>query len=268
MQYMAIVFGILSVCPGLIVMILFLCGSWFDSGDASLEKTTIGNYGMASSMNGTSLIGAMLALNPNISAAVGGVELTPTFSSKKGEGIYSYFPHCSSLHLYHPYIYIHCIILLFPKLDHCPSMFFQLSEPDMQTAIGFLFHADANNPPKTIAGLNKRTVIIALSALDLVALFGYFGFTLYFIVWTQRLAKSADENIVTIKDYSVRVRDVPPNASIEELKKFFDKWGEVSAETILRPLSTSRGFHLLKSNPLFRLPASISPTSAMTSLTW
>jgi len=39
----------------------------------------------------------------------------------------------------------------------------------VQTAIGFLFHADANNSPTTIAGMNKRYVIIALSALDLAS---------------------------------------------------------------------------------------------------
>jgi hypothetical protein len=83
-QYMAIVFGILSVCPGLIVMILFLCGSWFDNKDSSLEKTTIGNYGLVSTSNGSSQLGVMLAASPSISAAVGGVELT-TYSLKKRE---------------------------------------------------------------------------------------------------------------------------------------------------------------------------------------
>jgi len=48
-------------------------------------------------------------------------------------------------------------------------------------------------------------------------------------VWTRSLAQWTDENIVTIKDYSVRVRGVPPDTSAEELQKLFEKWGEVRA---------------------------------------
>ena len=70
-------------------------------------------------------------------------------------------------------------------------------------------------------------VIIALSALDLIGVVGYFAFTLYFIVWTRALAQKADESTVTIKDYSVRVRYVPQDVTNEEVMKYFEQYGEV-----------------------------------------
>ena len=83
-QYMAVVFGILT-CPALIATIIFLCGSWYDN-QASLEKSTIGNYGLVSTGNGTSSLGAMLLADPAVTATVKDISAT-SFSSIKGEHI-------------------------------------------------------------------------------------------------------------------------------------------------------------------------------------
>ena len=70
-----------------------------------------------------------------------------------------------------------------------------------QMAISRLFYCDTDvDPPLTIAtGLNKRTTITALAALDLVGCLGFFVFAVCFILWTRSLARSADESTVTIK---------------------------------------------------------------------
>ena len=67
-QYMATVFGVLAVCPGLVAVVLFLCGSWYDAA-GSLEKSTIGNYGLVSSTNGSSALGALLLSDSSISSS-------------------------------------------------------------------------------------------------------------------------------------------------------------------------------------------------------
>jgi hypothetical protein len=38
----------------------------------------------------------------------------------------------------------------------------------------------------------------------------------------------ADENTTTIHDYSVRARHVPPDATADEVQKYFEQWGQVS----------------------------------------
>jgi hypothetical protein len=77
---MAIVFGCLSICPGFIAVIIFLCGSWYDSS-ASLEKSTIGNYGLVSTDNGTDSLGSLLAAQPTLAARAS----TVSFSNSKSE---------------------------------------------------------------------------------------------------------------------------------------------------------------------------------------
>ncbi|GAX74805.1 hypothetical protein CEUSTIGMA_g2252.t1 [Chlamydomonas eustigma] len=185
LKYMAIVFGCLSVCPGIIAVIVFLCGSWYNSS-GSLEKSTIGNYGLVSTTNGTDSLGSLLAAQDSLAGAAS----TISFSNSKNA--------------------------------------------EIQLLVGQLFHLDSNHSPVTVAGSNKRATIIALSALDLVGCIGYFVFTLCFIVWTRRLAQRADDTTVTIKDYSVRVQGVPDDVNNEEIKKHFERWGEVARVDLAR----------------------------------
>ena len=119
-----------------------------------------------------------------------------------------------------------------PRLHQIRCLNAAHADAQMQIAIGLLFHDDANvDPPGTIAGLNKRGVIMALSWLDLFGCVGYFAFSLYFIVWTRRIAEKASESTVSIADYSVRVRELPADADPDELQKFFEQWGPVSSDT-------------------------------------
>jgi hypothetical protein len=44
------------------------------------------------------------------------------------------------------------------------------------------------------------------------------------------LYPQADENTTTIHDYSVRARYVPPDATADEVQKYFEQWGQVRDE--------------------------------------
>lgn len=76
--------------------------------------------------------------------------------------------------------------------------------------------------------MNKRQVIIAISIIDLVGCLVFFGFSLFFIVWTQQLAEKADKGVFTIKDYTIRFRNLPPDITAAELRSHFEQWGEVA----------------------------------------
>lgn len=56
---------------------------------------------------------------------------------------------------------------------------------------------------------------------------GFLVFSLTFIIWTRKLADKATASTVTIGDYSVRVRNLPPDVTEQELRKYFEAYGEV-----------------------------------------
>ena len=59
-----------------------------------------------------------------------------------------------------------------------------------------------------------------LSSLDLSCTLAFFTFTVVFIVWTRRLARLADEDTITLKDYSVIVSGhLPEDITSDELKE-------------------------------------------------
>ena len=80
---MAMLFGVLAICPGIICVILYLCGSWYDQ-TGSLEKTTIGNYGLVSTTSGIGNLSALLAADTAI--VIVDASGLASFSSAKSEG--------------------------------------------------------------------------------------------------------------------------------------------------------------------------------------
>ena len=78
----------------------------------------------------------------------------------------------------------------------------------------------------SISGFNKQSAIAGLALLDLAVCLSFFIFCLFFIVWTRRLARKADDSTITIKDYAVRVKGLPESTSADEVKAFFmARWG-------------------------------------------
>ena len=99
----------------------------------------------------------------------------------------------------------------------------------------------------SIAGLNKQSTITALSFLDLSMCLVFFIFTISFILWTQRLAAKADEDTITIRDYSAKVTGLPGDVEADEVKRFFEgKWGAVVRIDLARPCH--RAIQLLHKN--------------------
>ena len=176
-------------------MVIFLLGPWYNTGFNSLEVTTIGNYGLVS--NGTLGAGNLTLLfgaNP-VTAADPGYQSLQSGST-------------------------------FGDLQHGGQ---GTAPPAVQRELFTLqlFRADGNMTPSTIAGLNKRTTINAMALLDLVTCLFYFGFTLFFIIQTRRLALKADLGSCTIEDYSIRIENVPCDVTKEELQKHFEKFGTI-----------------------------------------
>lgn len=83
-------------------------------------------------------------------------------------------------------------------------------------------HEAPISPPQTLPAPPFPTPVC--SAL------GFFVFSLAFIVWTRKLADKATASTVTIGDYSVRVRNLPPDVTEQELRKYFEAHGEVCME--------------------------------------
>jgi hypothetical protein len=100
----------------------------------------------------------------------------------------------------------------------------------LEQAVLQLFRNDANVPPAFmgIGKVNKQQVIIAISIIDLVGCLVFFGFSLFFVVWTLQLAEKADKGVFTIKDYTVRVRNLPEDITEAELRAHFEQWGEIA----------------------------------------
>ena len=82
LQYMATLFGVLALCPGLVAVVIFLCGSWYDAS-GSIEKSTIGNYGLVSSTKGSSALASLLLTESSIQTS-GLVSFTSAKSEPKG----------------------------------------------------------------------------------------------------------------------------------------------------------------------------------------
>lgn len=77
-----------------------------------------------------------------------------------------------------------------------------------------------------------QSTIIAMSVLDLLSCIFFFGFCLFFVVKTRRLALKADLGTCTIEDYSVRVENIPPDITRDELVEHFQVYGTVSPTLI------------------------------------
>lgn len=93
----------------------------------------------------------------------------------------------------------------------------------------------SNTAVVTIAGISKKTAITVLAFLDLLSTLGFFVFSITFIVWIHRIAAKADEETITIKDYSVKVVGLPEDVGADEVKQYCERrWGAVARVDLAR----------------------------------
>ena len=117
------------------------------------------------------------------------------------------------------WLFLHAAAACLPA---CPCAGWELEYVTSTTFMG-----DAALPAASWP-FDKSAAIVAASVLDCVGVGLYFIVTLGLIVLARRRAEDADVHTVTIHDYSVYVRNLPPDASSTELVDFFSQWGEVS----------------------------------------
>ncbi|EFJ48171.1 hypothetical protein VOLCADRAFT_117676, partial [Volvox carteri f. nagariensis] len=86
-----------------------------------------------------------------------------------------------------------------------------------------LFASTWYQPAAKVAGMNKRSLLVAMSALDLVGVVAFFGFAMFMIYRVRRTAHASDASAATLKDYSVRVEGLPPDTSAAALKDYLTK---------------------------------------------
>ncbi|KAG1659884.1 hypothetical protein FOA52_002129 [Chlamydomonas sp. UWO 241] len=99
----------------------------------------------------------------------------------------------------------------------------------LEIVIGALFRSDGDEPPTTLpGGGNKSHTIIATSVFNLIAILAFFSFCVFFILWTHRAARKTLESSVTLKNYSVRVGNVPSDVGEEQLQEYFSRYGDVA----------------------------------------
>mmetsp|Transcript_4883 Transcript_4883/g.14853 ORF Transcript_4883/g.14853 Transcript_4883/m.14853 type:complete len:772 (+) Transcript_4883:494-2809(+) len=184
LKFMALVFCILAVVPALLAVIVFALGPWYN-GRADIDNVMLGNFGLVSSVNGSTSLDFLLAANEYVSTVIDSVFTLKSFDAAKS--------------------------------------------PEFEVVTGLLFRTDdVSNPASLPGGGNKTNTLVALSVIDMLAVLAFFGFCLYFITWTYRKAKNTLQTTVTIKNYSVRVRDVPHDVDVEDLWEHFSKYGEVA----------------------------------------
>jgi hypothetical protein len=104
---------------------------------------------------------------------------------------------------------------------------------EFEHAVSEAFMADAALAPATYP-FQKDKAIVAASVIDCVGACLYFLVTLGLIVLAKRRAEDADTHTVTIHDYSVYVRQLPQDATSNELVDFFSQWGEVRTRQLCR----------------------------------
>lgn len=104
---------------------------------------------------------------------------------------------------------------------------------EFEHAVSEAFMADAALAPASYP-FQKDKAIVAASVIDCVGACLYFLITLGLIVLAKRRAEDADTHTVTIHDYSVYVRQLPQDATSNELVDFFSQWGEVRTRQLCR----------------------------------
>ena len=205
LKWMAIMLGVMTVIVGFPNIILYGLGNWYDENVASLETTTIGE---SKSWTHThiSLIYTCFSTTGNF-----GLVSNSSGVSQLGSLFINSQPSLSS--------YTSSLTGFGPTLS-----------VGLEQALVQLARNDANVPPASIGigKADKRQVIIAISIIDLFGCLVFFGFSLFFIVWTQQLAEKADKGVFTIKDYTIRVRNLPQDITEKELREHFEQWGEIA----------------------------------------
>ncbi|KAG1659264.1 hypothetical protein FOA52_008193 [Chlamydomonas sp. UWO 241] len=100
----------------------------------------------------------------------------------------------------------------------------------VEIAVGSLFRLDAVKPSTALAtgGGDKATAITAILIMFVTAVLAFFGFTLWFMVYSKQMATRTDEGVVTIRRYAVRVQRVPADVTPQEIKSHFQKYGDVA----------------------------------------
>jgi hypothetical protein len=79
-----------------------------------------------------------------------------------------------------------------------------------------------------LASFFCQTTIVAMSVLDLLSCIFFFGFCLFFVVKTRRLALKADLGTCTIEDYSLRIQNIPRDVTRDELEEHFKVYGAIA----------------------------------------
>jgi hypothetical protein len=111
------------------------------------------------------------------------------------------------------------VALILKSLFCCPGF-------ERELHIAAVFLNDSELAP-AITPANKAQEIVAMSVLDLLSSVLYFGCTLALIWYSRRLAAQADTSTVTVHDYSIRIEELPSDATAQELLGFFEQYGEV-----------------------------------------
>ncbi|GIL60748.1 hypothetical protein Vafri_15275 [Volvox africanus] len=93
----------------------------------------------------------------------------------------------------------------------------------MEGYVTALFASTVDSHPAKMGGMNKRSLLVAMSALDLAGLLAFFGCSMYLMWYVHSRTSSLDASATTIKDYSVRVEGLPPDTSETALKDYLLK---------------------------------------------
>ncbi|GLC46207.1 hypothetical protein PLESTB_001535200 [Pleodorina starrii] len=99
-------------------------------------------------------------------------------------------------------------------------------------AVTALFASTAHLPAAKVGGMNKRSLLVAMSVLDLLGVLCFFAFGMG-MIWHVRSRAAADDlSTTTIADYSVRVDNLPPETSAAALKDYLLAAGGEGTEIV------------------------------------
>ncbi|GFR42972.1 hypothetical protein Agub_g3971 [Astrephomene gubernaculifera] len=88
-------------------------------------------------------------------------------------------------------------------------------------AVTALFQSTVTATPAHVHGMNKRSLLVAMTVLDMLGVLLFFGYSAFMIWFVRVTARAADRNTTTIKDYAVRVAGgLPPDTGEEALQEY------------------------------------------------